>query len=53
MRCQRLQFSFSITLYAALPSRKFLPQRTRAFLDFLIAHTQQQIDSALKACGRC
>ena len=42
-----------LTLYAALPSRKFLPQRTRAFLDFLIAHTQQQIDSALKACGRC
>lgn len=42
-----------LSLYAALPSRKFLPQRTRAFLDFLMAHTQQQIDSALKACGRC
>lgn len=42
-----------LSLYAALPSRKFMPQRTRAFLDFLMAHTQQQIDSALKACGRC
>lgn len=27
---------FSVTLWAALPSRKHLPARTRAFLDFLV-----------------
>lgn len=28
---------FSLTLWAAMPSRKHLPARTRAFLDFLLA----------------
>jgi hypothetical protein len=27
---------FSITIWAAMPSRKHLPARTRVFLDFLI-----------------
>jgi len=27
---------FSLTIWAAMPSRKYLPARTRAFLDFLI-----------------
>ncbi len=31
-------------VYAALPSRKFLPTRTRAFLDFLLKHTRRQIE---------
>ena len=30
-----------ITLVAALPSRKFMPARTRAFLDFLVDSTRQ------------
>mgnify|MGYP001160614336 FL=1 len=35
------------TLYAALPSRKFMPARTRAFLDFLSEHTRKRIREAL------
>ena len=42
-----------LTLYAALPSRKFMPQRARVFLDYLIASTRQQVDTALKACQTC
>lgn len=38
------------TLYAALPSRKFMPQRTRAFLDYLTEQTQARISRALSAC---
>lgn len=36
-----------VSMYAALPSRKFVPQRTRAFLDYLGARTQQQAAQAL------
>lgn len=42
-----------LSVYAALPSRKFIPQRTRAFLDFLVERTQQQNAQALAACGPC
>lgn len=38
------------TLYAALPSRKFLPQRTRVFLDYLTEQTRLHIRNALAAC---
>ena len=42
------------TLYAALPSRKFLPQRTRVFVDYLTEQTRLNIASALSACeGGC
>jgi DNA-binding transcriptional LysR family regulator len=41
------------TLYAALPSRKFMPQRTRVFLDYLSEQTQRSVRSALMACGSC
>lgn len=37
----------SYTLYAALPSRKFMPARTRAFLDFLTERTRVRIHEAL------
>ena len=37
-----------VTLYAALPSRKFLPQRTRVFLDYLTQQTQALVSSALR-----
>lgn len=32
-----------LVLVAALPSRKFLPSRTRAFLDFLVAHARESM----------
>lgn len=34
------------TLYATLPSRKFMPARVRAFLDFLVEHTRDTIAGA-------
>lgn len=38
-----------LALYAALPSRKFIPDRTRVFLEYLIEQTKLQTDKALKA----
>ena len=42
-----------LAMYAALPSRKFIPQRTRVFLDFLLQETRQQASQALAACSSC
>ncbi len=42
-----------LAMYAALPSRKFIPQRTRVFLDFLVEQTQLQASQALQACAPC
>ena len=39
-----------LTLYAALPSRKFMPRRTEVFLDHLIQQTRAQVDGALATC---
>lgn len=39
------------TLYAALPSRKFLPQRTRVFLDYLTEQTRLNVGKAMVMCG--
>ncbi|MDP2417351.1 MAG: LysR substrate-binding domain-containing protein, partial [Hydrogenophaga sp.] len=41
------------TLYAALPSRKFMPQRSRVFLDYLGVETQRSVLTALAACEAC
>ena len=41
------------TLYAALPSRKFMPQRTRVFLDYLTEQTRLGVAQALSACDGC
>jgi DNA-binding transcriptional LysR family regulator len=41
------------TLYAALPSRKFLPQRTQVFLDHLTDNTRERIAQALAGCDAC
>ena len=41
------------TLYAALPSRKFLPQRTQVFLDHLTERTRERIAQALAGCDAC
>ena len=42
-----------LTLYAALPSRKFLPQRTEVFLNYLTEQTRLQVAQALAACTVC
>ncbi|QNP47822.1 LysR family transcriptional regulator [Diaphorobacter aerolatus] len=36
------------TLYAALPSRKFLPARTHAFLDYLTECTRESVHTAMQ-----
>ncbi len=38
-----------LAMYAALPSRKFIPRRTQVFLDYLVEHTRSQVDSAMAA----
>ncbi len=40
-----------LAMYAALPSRKFIPQRSRVFLDYLVEHTREQNDKALAVCA--
>ncbi|QHE85246.1 LysR family transcriptional regulator [Hydrogenophaga sp. BPS33] len=42
-----------LTLYAALPSRKFMPRRTEVFLEYLIAQTRLRVEGALGACKAC
>jgi DNA-binding transcriptional LysR family regulator len=42
-----------LILYAALPSRKFLPERTRVFLDYLTERTRTEISQAVQACENC
>ena len=41
-----------LSMYAALPSRKFLPQRTRVFLDYLTEQTRLHVAQALKPGAR-
>ncbi len=42
-----------LTMYAALPSRKFMPRRTEVFLDYLIEQTRARVSSALATCSSC
>lgn len=42
-----------LTMYAALPSRKFVPRRTQVFLDHLIEQTRARVDQALATCTAC
>lgn len=42
-----------LTVYAALPSREFMPRRTQVFLDYLIEQTRVRMGGALQACGAC
>ena len=42
-----------LTLYAALPSRKFMPRRTQVFLDYLIEQTRVRVSGALATCASC
>lgn len=42
-----------ITLFAALPSRKFLPRRTQVFLDYLTEQVREKVSTALTVCSDC
>jgi len=42
-----------LTMYAALPSRKFMPRRTQVFLDHLSEQTRARVDQALATCMAC
>jgi len=42
-----------LTMYAALPSRKFMPRRTEVFLDYLITQTRTRVESAMATCSSC
>lgn len=42
-----------LAMYAALPSRKFIPERSRVFLDYLVERTREQNDEAMKVCVAC
>lgn len=42
-----------LTMYAALPSRQFIPERSRVFLEFFIERTRQMVSSAAYACDLC
>ncbi|NYT86395.1 LysR family transcriptional regulator [Pollutimonas harenae] len=42
-----------LAMYAAVPSRKFIPQRSRVFLDYLVEQIREQHDKALHACTAC
>jgi DNA-binding transcriptional LysR family regulator len=42
-----------LSLYAALPSRKFMPERTRVFLEYLTEQSRARADAMLQACTRC
>ena len=37
------------TLFAAMPSRRFVPRRTQVFLDYLIKQTRLRLDVAMRA----
>ena len=39
------------TLYAALPSRRFVPRRTRVFLDYLTEQTRANLAKVLQTAG--
>lgn len=40
-----------LTMYAALPSRKFMPRRTEVFLDYLIEQTRSRVERAMATCS--
>lgn len=42
-----------LAMFAALPSRKFIPERSRVFLDYLVEHTREQNNKALAVCAVC
>lgn len=53
LRVLRPWIAGRLTLYAALPSRQFLPERTRVFLDYLTEQTRIKVNGAMLACNAC
>ena len=53
MRVLRPWIAGRLNLYAALPSRQFMPERTRVFLDYLVEQTRLQVNDAVQACDLC
>ncbi|MCW5655714.1 LysR family transcriptional regulator [Hydrogenophaga sp.] len=42
-----------LQMFAALPSRKFMPRRTQVFLDYLMEQTRARVSGALATCESC
>ena len=53
VRVVRPWITGQFSLYAALPSRKFMPERTRVFVEFLVDGIRRQQSKAIQACDRC
>jgi len=53
VRVLRPWISGRLSLYAALPSRKFLPERTRVFLEYLTERTRIELTRAEQASENC
>lgn len=53
LRVLRPWIAGRLTLYAALPSRQFIPGRSRVFLDYLVEQTRIQVNAATLACNAC
>lgn len=53
LRVLRPWITGHLSLYAALPSRKFMPERTRVFIDFLAEEIRAHQSNALSACEHC
>lgn len=41
------------SVYAAMPSRRFVPRRTRVFLDYLTDHTRELVNDVMKGINEC
>ena len=50
---QRPWITDRLRLYVALPSRKFMPERTRVFLEFIIDRIREQNAEVQYACDHC
>jgi DNA-binding transcriptional LysR family regulator len=53
LRVLRPWIAGRLTLHAALPSRQFIPERSRVFLDYLIEQTRIKVNAATLACNAC
>lgn len=53
LRVLRPWIAGRLTLYAALPSRQFIPERSRVFLEYLIEQTRIQVNAATLTCNAC
>jgi len=53
LRVLRPWIAGRLTLYAALPSRQFMPERSRVFLDYLMEQTRIKVTGAMAACNAC